>query len=944
MYEQSFGETEADPVPSLTVTSPQPHSDAVPKCVSYEGAKPGDPLAQVITLGSSRRLGVLSPPVPVCHEGAKLGDSMSPSSDRLGVLSPRVLMWQAIPHEGAKLGDLMPSSSGRLGVLSPSISDGELELGDPVLPSPPLSVTVSPLEPSQGSQLRRSTSPSSSCLPEVPQLNLSSPPVPSVASDALLKDRSQDSRAHRYAHLSAGDTCIATPHDHLVRPVCSAELTPSLVETHVAELALHCKEAFVQEISESEEEVLEFDLHEDEVLECDFPPRMLDDTDEVLESDLSPHVTHDFDKSRNEDDFQYVDAVVDAQYAVPMAGSKLPILSSHVSPHAGSSKACAEPEKPGPAPVNKVSAVGAGPVGRPLMTPPGLFSSSPAVPHSLRSESCRQNERRSASAKAIAHSRASSQERGRSKSVDARTPPRRVSFQAGGEGDILSEGLPMVRQRPVSSLSSDQCNLSSPPSAPSSLGNVRLGATHHSPAPPSIASSGSGYVRSIPVQQTGRSHADLLGSMPTPSGFTVEVGARVPFYAPAPTIGAAGPARLYSQPAAGPEVPLPPAPPVGANAHRASSASSAAADPFKICYGYPPRFSSRLVREDEDAFPFNDDDGVFCCNCHAVVPSDPDRWPFICRGFCASGEDRCLHALCSECASLPTAASDLCGCFHAETPEGRAAFVEPWPAEQSFVAPPVIDPTLKVLEVMAEKLTALCTQPAAPTQRRGQSQMKTTTVVEFTKGSPEALCDLDAWLLEFDRVVLHISGGEGLIAQDRITHLLSCWSGDTDIGENMRLDQREDAYRTLEKAGKYQECLDILLNTLDGYRVAPVEARRHAEALWNGLAWPDNIESFHTLLRRARTALRKVHQAPPDDMVVMKYLELMPPEKAVALEDPIRRPAVGWTPDTIMAAARGLFKVDDAYSLNAASGQLAIGLPPRGGVWPAAQVVHLRPG
>ena len=68
--------------------------------------------------------------------------------------------------------------------------------------------------------------------------------------------------------------------------------------------------------------------------------------------------------------------------------------------------------------------------------------------------------------------------------------------------------------------------------------------------------------------------------------------------------------------------------------------------------------------------------------------------------------------------------------------------------------------------------------------------MKTTTTIDFPKGTPEALLDLDSWLREFDRVVAHISGNSGMIPEDRIAHLLGCWGPETDMGENMRMDSR----------------------------------------------------------------------------------------------------------------------------------------------------------
>ena len=53
--------------------------------------------------------------------------------------------------------------------------------------------------------------------------------------------------------------------------------------------------------------------------------------------------------------------------------------------------------------------------------------------------------------------------------------------------------------------------------------------------------------------------------------------------------------------------------------------------------------------------------------------------------------------------------------------------------------------------------------------------------VGFSKET-DALVDLDSCLREFDRVVNHVSSNKGLIAEDRIAHLLSCWPSTTDVG------------------------------------------------------------------------------------------------------------------------------------------------------------------
>ena len=202
--------------------------------------------------------------------------------------------------------------------------------------------------------------------------------------------------------------------------------------------------------------------------------------------------------------------------------------------------------------------------------------------------------------------------------------------------------------------------------------------------------------------------------------------------------------------------------------------------------------------------------------------------------------------------------------------------------------------------------------------------MKTSTLLEFPKGNEEALLDLDSWLREFDRVVAHVSSNKGLMAEDRIAHLLSCWGAETDVGENMRMDQQSTEYLVLEAKGEMEKCWSMLLARLNKYRVEPAEARRREEAQWAALYWPGDLDAFHTMVRRAVTALRKAHTPLADHSVVFKYLELLPKEKAIALDDPLRRPAMGWTADALMQASKELFSLERAYD-----GSNASGLPKR---------------
>ena len=114
------------------------------------------------------------------------------------------------------------------------------------------------------------------------------------------------------------------------------------------------------------------------------------------------------------------------------------------------------------------------------------------------------------------------------------------------------------------------------------------------------------------------------------------------------------------------------------------------------------------------------------------------------------------------------------------------------------------------------------------------------------------------------------------------------------------MDQQTDEHLRYEADGDAEDCWAMLLHRLNGYRAEPAEARRNAEALWAGLYWPGDIDAFHTLLRRALTAMRRIHCPLHDYQIVHRYLELIPAEKAKMLEDPIRRPPMGYDHETLI--------------------------------------------
>ena len=255
---------------------------------------------------------------------------------------------------------------------------------------------------------------------------------------------------------------------------------------------------------------------------------------------------------------------------------------------------------------------------------------------------------------------------------------------------------------------------------------------------------------------------------------------------------------------------------------------------------------------------------------------------------------------------------ERCTCEHAEADGGTAN-------TSATGTGRVADPTLVALLAEMARNNQQLTRAFVAQQERpaahAKSMLKTTQTLEFPKGSETALENLEGWLKEFDRVVQHVSAGAGLLPQDRITHLLAARPVSTDVGENMRLDQQTEEYRRREGNGEYEWCWEFLLATLRRYAISPATARRKAQLLWSSLAWPTDgtLRSFHTLLRRALLACERNRVAKADHEVVLRYLEFIPAECALHLEDPIRAPADGWTLAPLMRAAEDYYELRQAY-------------------------------
>ena len=112
------------------------------------------------------------------------------------------------------------------------------------------------------------------------------------------------------------------------------------------------------------------------------------------------------------------------------------------------------------------------------------------------------------------------------------------------------------------------------------------------------------------------------------------------------------------------------------------------------------------------------------------------------------------------------------------------------------------------------------------------------------------------------------------------------------------MDQQSAEYLEHERNGDGEAFWGILLRRLNLYQAEPSEARRRAEAAWNSLYWPGDIDFFHTLLGRALTGMRRVHLPQPDHIVMLRCLELIPRDKTIMLEGPLRRPRDGWTTES----------------------------------------------
>ena len=519
--------------------------------------------------------------------------------------------------------------------------------------------------------------------------------------------------------------------------------------------------------------------------------------------------------------------------------------------------------------------------------------------------------------------------------------PTRVTFSEEAT-PRRSRSVDSVVQRPVSNTSSDLCQLSSPPSLP---GSVRCGPT--AIASPMQERSVASSLEEMPARgRQPSAPARSLTPVAEPDHYIVRGGARIAVYAEeparAPTVGFAdtGP----STGASGSSGAAPAGLPTSSAQERGVPRLSAAyppdyhpdAESLPKRFAYPPPFEvpaeGRAVMDDP-RYPGRDGLEAQCVYCSDPVRLTPGF--FLCFGFEQDGVRRCLNTLCEDC-------RDGCSewvCTGDHYGRGGVIFVEPTtltayerggvlPAGSAStasahpgVAAPTVPPTTE--QILTQAFTGLTTaleSLAAKGEQQPRSLMKTSTTTSYPMGTTEGLMDLDAWLEEWDRVDKHITGGRGSIPEDKIHHLLCSWPATTDVGENMRLDQRDRSYVQLERDGNHEECWKRLLKRLNNYRVKPVLNRRMAEAAWKELAWPGDLDSFHTMLRRAMTGMRRVNQPISDYDAVLRYMDLIPSDKAEELDHPLMRPANGWPLEDLMDACKEIFDRKDAYRKNTGDG------------------------
>ena len=487
----------------------------------------------------------------------------------------------------------------------------------------------------------------------------------------------------------------------------------------------------------------------------------------------------------------------------------------------------------------------------------------------------------------------------RSRSLE---PGARVRFEeprshSADSRSSMSHKTERILLRPVS-IASDQCLFSSPPSSAGtapSIRNAPMGVRSHDPQP--LASSvGSSVDRGRPsagrVASSSAAASSPVVQAGEPARFGVANGARFPIYEKME------PNIKVEESKSAPEVDV--------------TGGSIPADNYFLKAAFPPAYEcSRAIIQEDPFFP-KDDEDLQCCCCGDAVPIEND--PFVCKGFIGDGSTRCLHVVCDVCAPHEIKPGfPVCPCVHFVNNRNEV-YVDPSVVlGQSQIQPDQPDPMLQATLNLLTEFKAEIINLKTPSNSAPRSQLKTTANMTFTNGSLDALDKLDTWLKEFDRVVAHVSAGQNLIAEDRIYHLLSCWPITMDVGENMRMDQQSEEYCRLEKAGDMEACWEMLLARLNSYRTEPAIARRDAEALWSGLYWPGDLDGLLTLIRRAVTALRKVHFPKAGHDIVIKFLEIIPPDKAIMLDDPIRRPPEGWTSVEVFAACKGFFSIDKAY-------------------------------
>ena len=167
------------------------------------------------------------------------------------------------------------------------------------------------------------------------------------------------------------------------------------------------------------------------------------------------------------------------------------------------------------------------------------------------------------------------------------------------------------------------------------------------------------------------------------------------------------------------------------------------------------------------------------------------------------------------------------------------------------------------------------------------------------RGCKSDLENLDRWFREFERVVQHLTSGSGnMLHTERISHLLASWpatspagksldSEVTSIGVALRNKQESLEYQDLERAKDMKGCYDMLVALMREHELPYSIARRKAQKAYESLphCTDGDITAHNISWDAVIHGLERYSVKPPHDILFSKYLELLPSEVALHLEE-----------------------------------------------------------